>query len=229
MNVKLSTKNNIKHEAFHQGVDMKKSNFEKALGKLEKAKIVIEECYSGCFCCIARELTETVQDSGSDGYVFYTLADAYYAVRYAKLSIYYSCNVFNDESDEEDEENDETREMAARICNIMGLAGLTTEWSGSGNARLWVNLKPKDVNHIQGLIDRHELKEREAEAAEFRIRSLFFRWRRTAFRRRISRKRLAPAIVNWAFRPGGPISNTAKKEYQKIQIARQLLASPDLP
>lgn len=199
------------------------SNIQKAFRKLERANLLVKECSMTCPCCNLRNLRVSAIESVSDGYVFYTIADAEYAAEHSTLLITYG-SVQSDRDDDyeedeiEDEENNETREIAGKICNVMGQAGLSTDWSGSGNARISVRLKPKDVKYVQDLVDRYEFKEMEAEAEEFRLRCLFFRWRRNAFRRRIARKRLAPAIIRWAFRPGGPISCLAGKDFNKMLI-----------
>ena len=69
----------------------------------------------------------------------------------------------------------------------------------------WVILPHKNANESDELL-----------AAMHRKDALLHAWRRAVFTRRIARRRIEPAILHWALRPGGAIFTRAKTRFEAL-------------
>ena len=118
-----------------------------------------------------------------------------------------------------DETSTEATEVAGElIVTALNSLGVDVDWDGDSAQCLCVGTTPEDRAWLQVLLDADvaeaEAEEMEEDARMMRLSHLVRRWRRRTFVRKIARRRIGKAMMEWGARPGGVLYRHAERRFK---------------
>lgn len=174
-------------------------------GLAEQGVVGLAHC--GCSVLCGHRNAKEVLEPGYL-YVFFHHKETRSAVKSGRLRLSYGC-VGGDVMD---------MEVAAEdVVEAVEECGLECMWYRDDIAwttRMEVTLAPEDRDWLQTLVD----EETQEEARMFRLSRLLDAWRRARFTRKIARKRIAEAFLEYGARPGGVLYKRARARFDFVQL-----------
>ena len=197
---------------------------ERAMEALDTAEERVVPLYNAgcCQSCGHHEGETGRRDRRARGYVFWHDGCVEAAALDGVLTLYHrsysNSQVMN-------------RQVPRRVARVFESHGMAVRWGGGAGNAVHVELHPDDRAYFETLFDEAEEADEEFER-ELQAEGW---WRTTVYkaffdglrkhreavaglRRRRAGRVIKDAVMDWAFRPGGPCASGAKRSFEDLSV-----------